>query len=138
MEQGNSVVKDDDVRKSSAVEKSNKLKKKIVLPTTKDLQKLENDFITQCDPSTVLLLLRRCRSFNSVTRIVQKLYELAPTHNCIVYAVCKDLAKIGVRQNMHLSIIVCIKRCLTAFCGLEYIMSCFVLMIIGYISSLLT
>lgn len=49
------VVKDGETRTSTAVEKTNKQKKKTVLPTVKELQMLGRDFIVQCDPSTVYM-----------------------------------------------------------------------------------
>lgn len=56
MEQGNAVVKDEQTESSSATEKANKQKKKVITLTKQELQKLGKDFIVQCDPTTVLLL----------------------------------------------------------------------------------
>ena len=56
MEQGNAVVKDEQTESSAATAKT-KQKKKVITLTKQELQKLEKDFIVQCDPTTVLLLI---------------------------------------------------------------------------------
>lgn len=55
MERNNTVVKDKETHANNAADKATKQKKKVVLLTKNELQKLARDFIVQCDPSTVML-----------------------------------------------------------------------------------
>ena len=56
--EGKAVVKGGPTGATTAAEKTNKQKKKVITVTKKELQQLGKDFIVQCDPSTVLLYAR--------------------------------------------------------------------------------